>query len=180
MTDGELVRSTLGGDARAFAELVDRHAPSCIRYATRMLRDRHDAEDVAQEAFVRAHRALVTYDARLPFRTWLFSILVNRCRTALAQRGRRQRRVFSDDDALATASIDDERQAADVRDEIEWAVGLLPAEQREAFLLRHVEGLSYDEMASTTGAGVSALKMRVKRACERLKILLGEGATVDE
>jgi RNA polymerase sigma-70 factor (ECF subfamily) len=56
----------------------------------------------------------------------------------------------------------------------------LSAEQREAFLLHHVEGLSYDEMAEATGAGVSALKMRVKRASERLQVLLEEGAKVDD
>ena len=176
MTDGELVRSTLDGDARAFTELIDRHAPACLRYATRMLGERSDAEDVAQESFLRAHRALATYDARLPFRTWLFAILINRCRTAMARRAKRQRRVIVDGDALESAMIDDDRRAADLRDEIEWAVSLLAAEQREAFLLRHVEELSYDEMTAATGAGVSALKMRVKRACERLKILLGEGA----
>jgi RNA polymerase sigma-70 factor (ECF subfamily) len=56
----------------------------------------------------------------------------------------------------------------------------LSAEQREAFLLHHVEGLSYEEMVEATGAGVSALKMRVKRASERLKVLLDEGAKVDD
>jgi len=176
MTDGELVRSTLHGDARAFTELVDRHAAACLRYATRMLGERSDAEDVAQESFLRAHRALASYDARLPFRTWLFTILINRCRTAMARRAKRQRRVIADEAALESAMIDDGRRGADLRGEIEWAVSLLAPEQREAFLLRHVEDLSYEEMATATGAGVSALKMRVKRACERLKILLGEGA----
>ena len=180
MTDGELVRSTLDGDSQAFTELVDRHAAACLRYATRMLGERSDAEDAAQESFLRAHRALATFDARLPFRTWLFAILINRCRTALAQRTRRQRRIILDDDAFESAAIDDDRAAADLRDEIDWAVARLPSEQREAFLLRHVEELSYEEMTSVTGAGVSALKMRVKRACERLKVLLGEGAKVDD
>jgi RNA polymerase sigma-70 factor (ECF subfamily) len=60
------------------------------------------------------------------------------------------------------------------REEIERALSLLDAEQREAFLLKHVEGLSYEEMAELTGAGVSALKMRVKRACDRLRGLLQE------
>jgi RNA polymerase sigma-70 factor (ECF subfamily) len=179
MTDGELVRSTLGGDGRAFTELVDRHAAACLRYATRMLGERSDAEDAAQEAFLRAHRALSTYDQRLPFRTWLFAILINRCRTALARRASRHRLVLTDDDALATAPSGDVRAAADLRDEIEWAVARLPAEQREAFLLRHVEELSYEEMMSITGAGISALKMRVKRACERLKVLL-EGVNADD
>jgi len=180
MTDGELVHSTLNGNAQAFTELVDRHAAACIRYATRMLGERSDAEDAAQESFLRAHRALASYDVRLPFRTWLFSILINRCRTAMAQRARRQARIVLDDEALESAPVDGDQKSADLRDEIEWAVAQLPTEQREAFLLRHVEELSYEEMATVTGLGLSALKMRVKRACERLKILLVEGANVDD
>jgi RNA polymerase sigma-70 factor (ECF subfamily) len=180
MTDAELVRSTLDGDARAFTELVDRHAPACLRYATRMLGDRPDAEDAAQEAFLRAHRALASYDWRLPFRTWLFAILINRCRTAMARRARRERTVVADPDAIALSFVADGGEALELRDEIERALAALSAEQREAFLLHHVEGLSYDEMAEATGAGVSALKMRVKRASERLQVLLEEGAKVDD
>ena len=174
MTDAELVRSTLDGNARAFTELVDRHAPACLRYATRMLGDRADAEDAAQEAFLRAHRALASYDWRLPFRTWLFAILINRCRTAMARRARRERTVVTDADAVALSFVADGGEALELRDEIERALAALSAEQREAFLLHHVEGLSYEEMVEATGAGVSALKMRVKRACERLQELLGE------
>jgi RNA polymerase sigma-70 factor (ECF subfamily) len=180
MTDAELVRSTLDGNARAFTELVDRHAPACLRYATRMLGDRSDAEDAAQEAFLRAHRALASYDRHLSFRTWLFSIVINRCRTAMARRARRQQRVVTDADAVALSFVPDESRALELRDEIEWALAALSGEQREAFLLHHVEGLSYEEMADATGAGVSALKMRVKRASERLKVLLEEGAKVDD
>ncbi len=182
MTDAELVRSTLDGDTRAFTELVDRHAPACLRYATRMLGDRADAEDVAQESFLRAHRALATYDTRLPFRTWLFAILINRCRTSMVQRARRERRVVADAEALSVSFVADDGRAFELRSEIEWAVAALPTEQREAFLLHHVEELSYEEMSNVTGAGTSALKMRVKRACERLKVLLGkgEGATIDD
>lgn len=179
MTDGELVRSTLDGDARAFTELVDRHAAACLRFAARMLGDRSDAEDAAQEAFVRAHRALATYDVALPFRTWLFAILVNRCRTAMGRRMRREQRVVVDAELLDHAPVGDEERAAELRGEIEWAVARLAPEQREAFLLRHVEELTYEEMAAATGAGISALKMRVKRACERLRVLLDEGAKVD-
>jgi RNA polymerase sigma-70 factor (ECF subfamily) len=147
-----------------------------------MLGDRTDAEDAAQESFLRAHRALASYDAGLPFRTWLFAILINRCRTAMARRAKRERRIVVDADALAASFSADDGRSFELRDEIEWAVAALPAEQREAFLLRHVEALSYEEMAKATGAGVSALKMRVKRASERLKILLeeGEGAKVDD
>lgn len=174
MTDATLVRRVLDGDPRAFTILVDRHLQPCLRFATRMLGGRHDAEDVTQEALLRAYRALATYDPAGSFRTWLFAILVNRCRTSLLQRSRYVRRVVTDEDAMHNAVSGDDAAATELRIEIERALGLLEPDQREAFLLKHVEQLGYDEMAAVTGAGVSALKMRVKRACERLQELLGE------
>jgi RNA polymerase sigma-70 factor, ECF subfamily len=171
-TDADLVRATLDGDSTAFAELVNRHSRPCIRYATRMLGSREDAEDVAQETWLRAHRALGRYDGRTAFRTWLMSILINRCRTALLRRRRRTARVVFDDAAVARAHVDAPTIAADLRLTIERALGELEPGQREAFLLKHVEQLSYDEMAAVTRAGVSALKMRVQRACERLQLLI--------
>jgi RNA polymerase sigma-70 factor, ECF subfamily len=180
MTDGRLVRRTLDGDARAFTELVDRHAGMCLRFAVRMLGDRSDAEDATQETFLRAHTALASYDERTSFRTWLFAILINRCRTALTQRMRRQARVVYDSDAIEQAAVNDDRKAIELREEINWALAALVPDQREAFLLRHVEQLNYEEMSAITGAGSSALKMRVKRACERMQALLSEGARVDD
>lgn len=174
MTDAMLVRRVLDGDPRAFTILVDRHLQPCLRFATRMLGGQHDAEDVTQEALLRAYRALATYDSSNSFRTWLFAILVNRCRTSLLQRSRYTRRVVTDEDALQSAVSGDEAAATELRIEIGRAVAMLEPDQREAFLLKHVEQLGYDEMAAVTGAGVSALKMRVKRACERLQELLGE------
>ena len=176
MTDAALVRRVLDGDPRAFTTLVDRHADACLRFATRMLGDRADAEDATQEALVRAYRALGRYEERESFRTWLFTILVNRCRTAAARRARRTRLVTVDDDALGAAAVASDGRAIEWRAELDRALARLPAEQREAFLLKHVEQLEYDEMAAVTGVGVSALKMRVKRACERLQALLGEAS----
>lgn len=174
MTDASLVRRTLEGDARAFTLLVDRHMQPCLRFATRMLGSRHDAEDATQEALLRAYRALASYQPATPFRTWLFAILVNRCRTSLLQRSRYVRRVVTDDALLSCATTNDVAGAAELRIEIERAVATLEPEQREAFLLKYVEQLSYDEIAAVTGVGISALKMRVKRACERLHALLNE------
>ena len=174
MTDATLVRRVLDGDPRAFTILVDRHLQPCLRFATRMLGGRHDAEDVTQEALLRAYRALATYDPAGSFRTWLFAILVNRCRTSLLQRSRYVRRVVTDEDVMHNAVSGDDAAATELRIEIERALALLEPDQREAFLLKHVEQLGYDEIAAVTGAGVSALKMRVKRACERLQELLGE------
>jgi RNA polymerase sigma-70 factor (ECF subfamily) len=174
MTDAWYVEAALNGDSAAFAALVDRHAPACLRYATRMLGSPEDGEDVTQETLLRAHRALKRYDPSMSFRTWIMSILVNRCRTAMLLRRRRTMRVLLDDDAVSRASVCDESNATALRDAIERALDRLEPAQREAFLLKHVELLSYDEMAVATGLGVSALKMRVQRACDRLQALLQE------
>jgi RNA polymerase sigma-70 factor (ECF subfamily) len=172
--DAALVRRVLDGDAGAFTTLIDRHAAACLRFATRMLGNRADAEDATQETLVRAYRALGRYEDREVFRTWLFSILVNRCRTAAMRRGRRDRRVIADEATLAGAAVDSDAAAVDLHVELERALAALDPDQREAFVLKHVEQWSYEEMAAATGVGVSALKMRVKRACERLQSLMAE------
>src|SRR5690242_11967286 len=135
MTDATLVRRVLDGDPRAFTLLVDRHLQPCLRFATRMLGSRHDAEDATQEALLRAYRALATYDPGSSFRTWLFAILVNRCRTALLQRSRYVRRVVTDGDAMQSATVADGAISAELRIEIARALAQLDPEQREAFLL---------------------------------------------
>jgi len=173
MTDASLVRAVLDGDTSAFTSLVDRHARVCLRFATRMLGNPQDAEDVTQETFLRAYTALDRYDTTLTFQTWLMSILVNRCRTALASRRRRDARVVLDEgivESAASPMVDD----AAMRDAITRALAQLDHKQREAFLLKHLEELSYEEMSAVTGVGISALKMRVQRACERLQMLLEE------
>jgi RNA polymerase sigma-70 factor (ECF subfamily) len=137
-----------------------------------MLGNREDADEVTQDALLRAHRALARYDERIAFRTWLMSILINRCRTALLHRKRRVARVVLDDAAVHRASVDSAASNSELRLTIEWALDALEADQREAFLLKHVEQLSYEEMAAATGVGVSALKMRVQRACDRLRTVL--------
>ena len=172
--DARLVARVLDGDARAFAELVDRHAAACLRYATRYLGDEQDAEEAVQDGLLRAYRALGTYEPRRPFRPWLLTIITNRCRTTLLHRGRRDRRFVHDESVvLSTPAPTDTTDAGAQHEAIAHALARLDPSQREAFLLRHVEQLGYDEMAAVTGAGVSALKMRVKRACERLRTLLG-------
>jgi RNA polymerase sigma-70 factor (ECF subfamily) len=179
MTDASLVRRVLDGDTAAFTTLVDRHAAACTRFATRMLGNREDAEDATQETFLRAYRSLARYEERQAFRTWLFQILINRCRTAAVRRERRHRMFLVDDNAVASASVRPAAEASDLRAELQRVVDALDPDQREAFLLKHVEQLSYDQMAAATGVGVSALKMRVKRACDRMQWMLREGEASD-
>ena len=169
MTDAEIVRRVLAGDPSAFTTLVDRHAAACLRFAARMLGDEQDAEDATQEALLRAYRALGRYEERQQFRPWLFEILVNRCRTMLRRRQLRARFLIVSDDAVRRSGAG-VAPSADVADStIGHALATLDAPLREAFLLKHVEDLSYLDMAAITGASVSALKMRVKRARSRLQ-----------
>lgn len=174
MTDAALVRAALDGDPAAFTTLVDRHLRVCLRFATRMLGSVEDAEDATQETLLRAWRALARYDGSTEFRTWLISILVNRCRTMLRSQGRRGAIVLSDEGALDRAPAPSNVEDGFLRDAIGRALGQLEPLQREAFLLKHVEQLSYEEMHAATGVGISALKMRVQRACDRLQDLLKE------
>ncbi len=178
VTDASLVGRVLGGDKRAFTALVDRHSPACLRFATRMLGNREDAEDATQEAMMRAYRALDAFDERSVFRTWLFAILVNQCRTVALRRARRWRRVASDEGEVDRASVEPEANEVELHHDLERALHVLDPTHREAFLLKHVEQLEYTEMAAVTGASVSALKMRVKRACTRLQMALGGVADV--
>lgn len=172
--DAELVRRVLAGEVEAYAALVERYRPRCGRFAVHMLGDAADAEEVVQEAFLRAYRALPRCRQPDRFGAWLLRILANRCRTARARRLRREQFVLLDDAAVGMASVPHPEDRNAWREEIAAALARLAPEQREAFLLKHVEELGYEEMAEITGAGVSALKMRVKRACERLRDLLQE------
>jgi RNA polymerase sigma-70 factor (ECF subfamily) len=173
-SDAAVVARVLAGETAAYAILVARYRAQFGRYAVRMLGTREDAEEALQDAFVRAYRSLARCDDPERFGSWLFRILANRCRTAGTRRGRREKTFVRDEVALLDASHDHPAERAAWREEIQRALMLLDAEQREAFLLKHVEDLGYEEMAEMTGVGVSALKMRVKRACERMRALLRE------
>jgi RNA polymerase sigma-70 factor (ECF subfamily) len=173
-TDAQIVARVLRGDAELYAELVKRYRARYARYALHMLGNREDAEEALQDAFTRAYLSLSRFEDPERFGAWLFRILVNRCRTVGARRGRRARTFVSDETALLEAAEEHPAERTAWREEIERALSRLRPEQREAFLLKYVEDLGYDEMAKMTGAGVSALKMRVMRACDRLRELLSD------
>ena len=173
MTDDAIIHQVLSGDVEAFPRLVDVHYDRCARIAYRILGNREDAEEAVQDAFLRAYRALGSYENRERFSSWLSRILVNQCRTMYA-RAHRQELVFSDIDPAMTQSFAGEEAVDAAWPDLEHALSQLPMDQREAIVLRYADDLSYEEMARVTGAGQSALKMRVQRAFARLRVLLQE------
>ncbi len=173
-SDGLLVRRVLAGESRAYAGLVERYRDRLGRYATRMLGNAADAEEALQDTFVRGYRSIARCTDPERYGAWLFGILVNRCRTYAARQARRQRVMVRDDRALASASVAHTSDRDAWRETIAWALEQLLQDQREAFLLKHVEELSYDEMHQLTGVSIPALKMRVLRAREELRRVLTE------
>jgi RNA polymerase sigma-70 factor (ECF subfamily) len=170
--DSELVARVLNGDVDAYSFLVRRYQDAYFRFATRMLGSRDDADDALQSAFVRAYRKLS--DCRDParFGAWLYQIVINECRSFMQRRDRRERRIVRNEGELERVAGDHVVERSMEIGEIQYALDQLDSEYREAFVLKHVEELSYDEISELTDVGVSALKMRVKRACDRLRQLL--------
>jgi RNA polymerase sigma-70 factor (ECF subfamily) len=141
----------------------------------RMLGNRADAEDAAQDTFVRAYRFLDRYQERSKFGSWLMQILVNECRTMLT-RERRARNATVGLDTVPDLPAGDEHENGrrDLSTDLTAALARLDPKHREAIILKYSEDLTYEDMAEVTGLRVSALKMRVKRAREHLEALLWE------
>lgn len=163
----------LDGDTDAYAHLVERYRDVLYRYAERMTGRPDDAADVVQQAFIKGFRNLER--CRDPERVggWLFRIAVNLAKDRL--KGRRRKEVSLE----STQPLRSERgqpesgaERAEIREEIWQALQELSDDQREAFVLKHVEGWTYEEMAERLDVSVPALKMRVHRAREQLQELL--------
>jgi RNA polymerase sigma-70 factor (ECF subfamily) len=169
--DGVVVRQVLAGDVEAYRVLVERYRRAYGRYAVALLRDADAAADVVQEAFIRAYDGLAGCREPDRFGAWFFRILQNQCRNALARK-----RETVDLGMVEVAGPDRADGAVD-REELaaalQAALAELTVEQREAFVMKHVEGRSYEEMAQLLGVGVDALKMRVHRARDALREKLG-------
>lgn len=174
-SDGAIVRQVLEGDTEAYGILVGRYRDRYARFAVRMLSNREDAEEALQDAFVRAYRSLAQCADPDRFDSWFFRILVNRCRTKGTRRARYEATFVSNElllERAADPSANGSSNGGPSDEAIAAALAQLDPGSREAFLLKYVEELSYDELAALTGDGVSALKMRVKRACDRLRLLM--------
>jgi RNA polymerase sigma-70 factor (ECF subfamily) len=172
-TDHPLIERTRGGDLRAFEELVDRHSDVVHRVAARIV-GRDHADDVSQDAFLRAFHRLPSYRGEAPFRAWLLQIAHHAAVNAVARR----REV--PDPAAVDAAVDraEERMPADLleererRERLEHKLGGLRAEHRAVLVLRDLEGFSYEEIAEITETPLGTVKGRLHRARGELIELL--------
>ncbi|HEV3007217.1 MAG TPA: sigma-70 family RNA polymerase sigma factor [Pirellulales bacterium] len=161
----ELVGRSLAGDQSAMAALVDRFRGQVFGLCYRILGHRQDAEDMAQESFVRALRNLASYDTHRDFRPWLLAIAGNRCRSFLATRGRRC--VVLEADQIAD-DAPDEHAARNLAEEVELALRQIRPEYRQSFVLFHERQMSYAEIAEALECPVGTVKTWVHRARREL------------
>jgi len=174
-TDAQVVRDVLEGDRDAYRLLVRRYGDLLYAHALRMVGDADDAADLVQEAFVTGYMKLHTCRDRDRVGAWLFRILANRCKDFL--RSRRRSWVPFDHAVAVPATGDGPEEAAaraEVGNRLRRALDRLTPEQREAFVLKHVDGRPYEEIAAVMDLSVAALKMRVHRARDALQGLLEE------
>lgn len=179
LDDAAVIARVLGGEIQQFETLVVRYQAALYRHAVCVVLDHEVAVDMTQDAFVRAYTNLRACRDRTRFKAWLFQTLRNRCLDHLKE-ARRRNVPLEDAAPLADGGEGPhgriERRR--LREEIRAALMQLPDAQREAFLMHHVEEVSYEEMAVMLDASVSALKMRVMRAREALaSALRGGGVT---
>lgn len=164
--EAALVKRCLRGEAAAVRALVDRFQADVYGLCVRLLNHRHDAEDVAQEVFLRIFRSLRRWDASRPLKPWIVGITVNRCRTWLSQRVRRPE---LSDYLQDTAPARPEDDSAELVQEIQLALAALRPEYREVFVLFHEHGQPYEEIAEALDRPVGTIKTWLHRA--RLEVM---------
>jgi len=180
-TDAAQVAQVLGGDSDAFRVLVDRHGRRLFRLAYRMTGNEHDAEEIVQDAFLRAFRRLERFESRSNFGTWLYRICANcaldRMRKQKSENSRREPAGNPEEgmpDALETAAStapgpDRLAMSGELGAGVRTAMGSLSATERAAFVMRHVDGSSIEEIATTLDLSIGATKNTVFRAVQKLR-----------
>jgi RNA polymerase sigma-70 factor (ECF subfamily) len=164
--DASLVKRCLRGDNEAIRQLVSRFESDVYGLCVRLLHNRHDAEDVTQEVFLRIFRSLSGWDPSRLLKPWIMGIAVNRCRTWLTQRTRRPELVDYLQDTVAAHPADD---SSELLTEIQAALTELRLEYRTVFVLFHEQGQPYEEIAEALDRPVGTIKTWLHRA--RLEIL---------
>ena len=165
--DAQLVARSLAQDHEAFGQLIERHASAIVNLGYRMVGNHAEAEDLAQETFLAAYKSLSTFRADSKFSTWLYRIAANKCKDWLRVKRPGQGRYDLDADETLDLYVTEERtpevllSRQQVAQELEKAIQRLPPLYREAFVLKHVEDLSYEEMEEILGVNGDTLKMRV-------------------
>lgn len=178
LADHELVQRVQQGDKRAFDVLVLKYQFKIVKLISRYVHDPSEAMDVAQEAFIKAYRALSSFRGESAFYTWLYRIAINTAKNYLVAQGRRP--PGSDIDAAEAEQFDgamllkehDTPERLLLRDEIEAtvfrAIESLPDDLRTAITLREIEGLSYEEIAQAMGCPIGTVRSRIFRARESI------------
>ncbi|HWW61895.1 MAG TPA: sigma-70 family RNA polymerase sigma factor [Thermoanaerobaculia bacterium] len=173
MTDAAAVERARGGDPDAFRLLVERHSRVIFRVAYRMTGNEHDADDVVQEAFLRAYRQIEHFEERANFSTWLHRIAINCSLDLLRARGRHDKHYGgeADESALETDAPQPDRLvlSAELQQHVAAALERLSGNERTAFVLRHFEGMPVEEIGRTLGIQVSAAKHTIFRAVKKLR-----------
>lgn len=177
-SDAAVVAQVLAGDRDAFRVVVERHSHSLFRLAFRMTGNEQDAEDVVQETFLRAYRRLDRFESRSSFSTWIYRIAVN-CSLDYSRKRRQEEesRVTPEPEApdpvlslpSTNPSADRLMMSAEVREKVEATMSTLSEKERAAFVLRHFEGLSIEEVARTMGLRANAAKNNIFRAVQKLR-----------
>ena len=166
--EAKLIARSLKQDSDAFGQLVERYATVIVNLAYRMVGDRTEAEDLAQETFVAAFKSLPTFRAESKFSTWLYRIAANKCKDWLRAKRPGQGGQDVDIDEVLDHGVAAEERTPErllsqqqVAAQLDRAIQRLPPLYREAFVLKHVEGLSYEEMQEILNVNADTLKMRV-------------------
>jgi len=185
-SDAVAVERTLAGDRDAYRVLVERHSHSVFRLAYRMTGNRHDAEEVVQEAFLRGYQKLGQFAARANFGTWVYRIAANYAIDRMRQRqkedARRDTPRIEDRDGMENDPVNrvqDEAptperltQSLELRKQMEQALAALSEAERTAFVMRHWEGCGIEEIAGVLKSSSSAAKNTVFRAVQKLRYAL--------
>lgn len=177
--DQQLVERAQRGDKEAFGLLVSKYQRKLGRLLSRLIRDPAEVEDVAQEAFIKAYRALPSFRGESAFYTWLYRIGINTAKNFLVSQGRRaptatefdseEAESFDEGDQLRDINTPERMlQSRQIGETVNSAMEMLPDELRTAIVLREIEGLSYEEIASIMDCPIGTVRSRIFRAREAI------------